>query len=124
MDTGSNAEIEYHIQKGAYDDFRIDNTTGVIVVASKLDFDRRNTYNIEIIARDHGEPALTGTTTLTANVINTNDKMPYFIPTTQKAEVIRLYQYPEKTLIFLCTGYGRCTNRNGCSYFGRFRSRC
>ncbi|EEZ99177.2 cadherin 23 [Tribolium castaneum] len=88
MDTGSNAEIEYSIQKGAYDDFQIDNTTGVVVVASKLDFDRRNTYNIEIIARDHGEPPLTGTTTLTANIINTNDKMPYFVPTTQKAEIM------------------------------------
>jgi hypothetical protein len=88
MDTGANAEIEYHIQKGAYDDFQIDNTTGVIVVASKLDFDRRNTYNIEVTAKDHGEPSLTGTTTLTVSVINTNDKTPYFIPTTQKAEIM------------------------------------
>jgi hypothetical protein len=91
MDTGANAEIEYHIQKGAYDDFQIDNTTGVIVVASKLDFDRRNTYNIEVTAKDHGEPSLTGTTTLTVSVNNTNDKTPYFIPTTQKAEVITIY---------------------------------
>lgn len=88
LDTGLNSEIEYHIQKGAYDDFRIDNTSGEISLASKLDFDRRNTYNIEVIARDHGEPSLTGTTTLTINIINTNDKMPYFVPTTQKAEVI------------------------------------
>lgn len=86
-DNGVNAEIEYFIQKGAYEDFQIDNTSGTVVVSSKLDFDRRNTYNIEIIAVDHGSPSLTGTTTLTVNVINTNDKLPYFIPTTQTTEV-------------------------------------
>ncbi|KAJ8921829.1 hypothetical protein NQ315_008461 [Exocentrus adspersus] len=87
-DNGVNAEIEYFFQKGAYEDFKIDNTSGTIYVFSKLDFDRRNTYNIEIIAVDHGSPSLTGTTTLTVNVINTNDKLPYFIPTTQTAEVM------------------------------------
>lgn len=56
-------------------------------VSSKLDFDRRNTYTMEIIAEDKGEQSLTGTATLIVNVINTNDKLPYFIPTTQKAEV-------------------------------------
>lgn len=88
MDTGINAAIDYHLQKGAYDDFAINNQTGIVSISSKLDFDRQNTYNIEVIAKDNGEPiSLTGTTTLTVNVININDKMPYFIPTTQKAEV-------------------------------------
>ena len=35
-----------------------------------------------------GTPALTGTTTLTVNVENTNDKIPFFSPPTQRAEVI------------------------------------
>lgn len=90
-DTGINSEIEYALQKGHYDDFRINNITGGISVASKLDFDRRNTYNVEIVASDHGEPILTGTTTLTVTIINTNDKMPYFVPTTQKAEVCKCF---------------------------------
>ncbi|XP_060523658.1 cadherin-87A isoform X2 [Cylas formicarius] len=87
-DTGVNAEIEYFFQKGAYDDFTIDSTSGVVTVASKLDFDRRNTYNIEVCAVDHGEPSLTGTASITITIINTNDKLPYFVPTTQKAEVM------------------------------------
>lgn len=86
-DNGINAEVEYFIQKGAYEDFRVDNTSGSIYVASKLDFDRRNTYTIDVVAVDHGQPSLTGTTTVTVNIINTNDKLPYFIPTTQNAEV-------------------------------------
>lgn len=92
-DNGANAVIEYFIQKGGYDDFIIDNTTGLVSVASKLDFDRRNTYNMEIIAVDHGDPSLTGTTTLTVTVINTNDKLPYFVPTTQTAEVSYRIRY-------------------------------
>lgn len=79
--------IKYYIQKGAVDDFAIDMQTGEVKIASKLDYDRRNTYNIEVLAVDQGTPSMTGTTTLTINVINTNDKLPYFVPVTQKAEV-------------------------------------
>ncbi|KAH1027486.1 hypothetical protein HUJ05_000983 [Dendroctonus ponderosae] len=87
-DTGENAEIEYIISKGTNGDFEINKLTGLVTVASKLDFDRRNTYNMEVLAIDHGEPALTGTTTLTVKVINTNDKLPNFVPATQKTEVM------------------------------------
>lgn len=85
-DSGVNAEVKYRIQKGAFDDF---NTTegGLVTVARKLDYDRRNTYHIEIIGVDQGTPSLTGTTTLTVSILNSNDKLPYFVPATQRAEV-------------------------------------
>lgn len=85
-DSGVNAEVKYRIQKGAFDDFNISDD-GVVTVAKKLDFDRRNTYNIEVIGVDQGTPSLTGTTTLTISIINSNDKLPYFVPATQRAEV-------------------------------------
>lgn len=87
-DVGMNAKIRYRIQKGAADDFEIDENTGTVSVASKLDYDRRNTYNMEIVAEDEGEPPLSSTATLTVTVVNTNDKLPYFIPATQKTEVM------------------------------------
>lgn len=59
-----------------------------MTISKKLDFDRRNTYHIEVIGVDQGTPSLTGTTTLTISVINSNDKLPYFVPATQRAEVI------------------------------------
>ncbi|CAG9836975.1 unnamed protein product [Diabrotica balteata] len=68
-DTGINAAIEYFMQKGAYEDFKVDNASGVISVAKKLDYDRRNTYNIELVALDHGVPSLTGTTEVTITVV-------------------------------------------------------
>ncbi|CAK1543768.1 unnamed protein product [Leptosia nina] len=87
LDSGVNSEIKYKIQKGALDAFQLDNVTGVLYVADKLDYDKRNTYRIQIVATDMGIPSLTGTTELTVRVINVNDKKPYFTPPIQRAEV-------------------------------------
>ncbi|EFN85300.1 Cadherin-87A [Harpegnathos saltator] len=86
-DSGVNAELVYRIQKGAFDDFAINETTGVVTVSRKLDYDEKNTYHVEVIALDKGTPSLTGTTTLMIEVENSNDKAPYFTPETQRAEV-------------------------------------
>jgi hypothetical protein len=53
-DSGINAEIKYRIQKGGFEDFNIDEETGIVAIASRLDFDRRSTYNMEVIAVDGG----------------------------------------------------------------------
>lgn len=54
-DSGINAKLTYRIEKGAFEDFVIDGETGLIKVASKLDFDRRSFYNITVIATDGGK---------------------------------------------------------------------
>ncbi|VVD05271.1 unnamed protein product [Leptidea sinapis] len=87
LDSGINSEIKYSIQKGAIDSFSVDNATGLVLVSSKLDFDKRNTYRIQIVATDMGIPSLTGTTELVVHVTNVNDKKPYFTPPVQRAEV-------------------------------------
>ncbi|XP_062126234.1 cadherin-87A [Drosophila sulfurigaster albostrigata] len=87
LDTGKNAELRYRIQQGSFDDFGIDERTGEVFVSRKLDYDRRNTYRLQVQAADLGTPSLTGTATLTINVQNSNDKDPYFVPATQHAEV-------------------------------------
>ncbi|CAL1682791.1 unnamed protein product [Lasius platythorax] len=86
-DSGVNAELVYRIQKGAFDDFAVNETSGVVTVSRKLDYDEKNTYHVEVIAFDKGTPSLTGTTTLMIEVENSNDKAPYFTPETQRAEV-------------------------------------
>jgi hypothetical protein len=50
-----NAKIKYRIQKGGFEDFNIDEETGVVAIANRLDFDRRSTYNMEVIAVDGGK---------------------------------------------------------------------
>ncbi|EDW37985.1 GL12362 [Drosophila persimilis] len=86
LDTGKNAELRYRIQQ-ALMTLGIDERTGEIFVSHKLDYDRRNTYALQVQASDQGTPSLTGTATLTINVQNSNDKDPYFVPATQHAEV-------------------------------------
>lgn len=54
LDTGVNAEIRYRIQQGSFDDFEINNRTGVVTITRKLDYDTRNTYQMEIVAADQG----------------------------------------------------------------------
>lgn len=87
LDSGVNAEIKYRLQKGNFNDFKIDEHTGEVFVSRKLDYDQKNTYEIEVLASDLGTPSLSGTATLVVNVTNSNDKSPYFTPTNQKAEV-------------------------------------
>ena len=53
-DFGVNAEISYRIQRGAYDDFLVDPDSGVITLSGKLNYDRRDTYTIELLAVDKG----------------------------------------------------------------------
>ena len=53
-DSGVNAKLSYRIQKGAFDDFAINETTGIVTVSRKLDYDERDTYHVEVIAFDGG----------------------------------------------------------------------
>lgn len=48
----------YRIQQGNFDDFAINNETGLVTIARKLDYDRRDNYRIEIIASDLGNQRL------------------------------------------------------------------
>lgn len=54
-DSGTNAQVRYRVQKGAFEEFAVDEESGLVTVTNKLDYDRRNSYNIEIIAVDGGE---------------------------------------------------------------------
>lgn len=69
-DTGINAELVYRIQKGAFDDFAINETTGIVTVFRKLDYDNKNRYHVEIIALDKGR--------------NTNNYPPFSLLFSQK----------------------------------------
>lgn len=53
-DTGINAELVYRIQKGAFDDFTINEKTGIVTVFRKLDYDNKDRYHVEVIAFDKG----------------------------------------------------------------------
>lgn len=53
-DTNENAEIHFQIQSGSFDEFHVDNLTGIVTVERRLDFDRRSRYSIVVLAVDGG----------------------------------------------------------------------
>ncbi|UYV77676.1 hypothetical protein LAZ67_15001894 [Cordylochernes scorpioides] len=86
-DRDQNAQLLYRIQKGAFDDFAINISSGSVSVVRSLDFDRRSSYVMEVVAVDGGSPARTGTATLTVHILNNNDKSPQFSPSTQRTHI-------------------------------------
>lgn len=79
-DQGMNAELEYSIESGSFDHFRIEPKTGKIYVATDggLDYDVHSQYNMMIKAEDGGVPRLSGTATVIIKLIDINNKKPVF----------------------------------------------
>lgn len=79
-DQGVNAQLEYSILSGNFDDFRVEPKTGKIYVSSQanLDYDVRKEYNMVVAAEDLGAPRLTGTASVVIKLIDINNKKPTF----------------------------------------------
>ena len=58
--------------------FQIDSSTGRITTKSKLNYERKRSYQFQVIASDGGKPALRGTSSITVNVVDVNDNRPIF----------------------------------------------
>ena len=78
--TPVNKEINFYIDKGGNDHFRINGKSGQITVDKNAEFNRetRSRYNLTILATDRGTPARTGTTTVMVIIDDVNDSPPKF----------------------------------------------
>jgi hypothetical protein len=86
-DLGSNAEIvAYTLQ--TTEPFDI-SSSGAITVAGRLDYEQRQNTTIifEVVATDGGNPALSGTATVTVTLQDINDNNPRFSRTRYSASV-------------------------------------
>lgn len=81
-DGGQNGKIIYHIIDGNHDNaFLIDPPFGGIVKTNiVLDREIRDSYMLTIIATDNGSPQMTGTCSLSINIVDVNDNQPTFPP--------------------------------------------
>ncbi|XP_062622203.1 cadherin-87A-like [Saccostrea cucullata] len=81
--------IDYSIEVGASGKFVINGTSGVITTSpdATFDYDLTRLYNMTVKARDRGRPQQTGTCYVTIDILDTNNKDPYFTPSTQRADV-------------------------------------
>ncbi|XP_061685672.1 protocadherin-7 [Syngnathoides biaculeatus] len=78
-DSGKNAEIAYTLDAVANGPFHIDPDNGDIRAAGVLDREQRERYELKVIARDKGNPALQGSATVVIQVTDRNDNAPKFV---------------------------------------------
>ncbi|XP_026118590.1 protocadherin Fat 1 isoform X2 [Carassius auratus] len=81
-DDGENAIVTYHIVKQEPSEtplvFTIDEESGSISLAGKLDYGKVKSYTLDVEGRDGGNPVLTGSVSVTVWVEDVNDKAPVF----------------------------------------------
>ena len=76
---GSNSEVEYGILSGNEDGtFIIDPVSGLVSTNASIDFERMSSYNLTVLARDGGQPSLTGTARISVTVVNIDESPPIF----------------------------------------------
>lgn len=80
MDVPPQNSVRYSFSGGhlTHSKFAIEPETGDIFTTSSLDREAESVYRFAVLASDHGEPALTGTATVTVYVQDRNDHDPVF----------------------------------------------
>ena len=88
-DQGFNGDIRYTIVSGdKTTDFSIGEYSGVIKVNKKLDFERKNAYQLTIQAEDSGTPVRYDTASVSIYIEDVNDSPPIFLHSPYTAYVV------------------------------------
>ncbi|XP_062870185.1 protocadherin-16-like [Trichomycterus rosablanca] len=78
-DQGENGRVSYRIQAGnTAGRFSLSPDTGSLSILKALDREEQDSYNLTIIAEDHGTPQHSTTQVLSVRVIDVNDEAPWF----------------------------------------------
>ena len=75
-DEGSNAEVTFSVNSTV---FAVDSQTGVISTLQTLDFEQTVSYQMIVVARDHGTTSLSSTAMVTVRVLDIDDTPPQFV---------------------------------------------
>ncbi|KAL5967411.1 Protocadherin-23, partial [Taenia solium] len=77
-DDGENAEITYSLLDRA--NFHVDPVSGWVTAAIEFDREKRDSYQVTIIASDNGSQRLTGSALLNVTILDQNDNQPHLLP--------------------------------------------
>ena len=79
-DVGGNGALTYDVigDDDVTDAVTINPQTGVIRSNMAFDYEEKSYYQFTVIAKDNGDPVLTGSTTVRLNIIDSNDELPRF----------------------------------------------
>ncbi|XP_074864859.1 protocadherin-16 isoform X1 [Carettochelys insculpta] len=87
-DTGENGRLEYVVMEGdPTKDFSLDPASGVLSTSRSLDRELVASYQLTVVARDHGTPQRSATTSLNVQVLDLNDNAPHFAQAAYTVEV-------------------------------------
>lgn len=75
IDSGLNGDITYSIDSNV---FIIDSYTGMISIASLLNFEMKSLHVFTVTAHDRGKPSFSGKAKIKIHVTNVNDNVPRF----------------------------------------------
>ncbi|XP_076058992.1 fat-like cadherin-related tumor suppressor homolog [Oratosquilla oratoria] len=74
-DLGVGGKVSYSLTNGHENTFRIDPETGVVRIAKKIDYEKRQVYNVTVRAQDGGHPALFAHAHLLVQVHDVDENM-------------------------------------------------
>uniref|UniRef100_A0A672QNN4 Protocadherin-16 n=1 Tax=Sinocyclocheilus grahami TaxID=75366 RepID=A0A672QNN4_SINGR len=78
-DQGENGQVSYRIQSGnTAGRFGLSPNSGSLSILKPLDREEQESYNLTIVAEDHGIPQHSTTQVLSIQVIDVNDEAPWF----------------------------------------------
>lgn len=77
-DDGENGRISYFMQPNYARDFEVEENTGIVRVRTILDREKESEKSAEVLAIDHGNPALISTATIILTIQDINDNEPIF----------------------------------------------
>ncbi|XP_041363172.1 uncharacterized protein LOC121378881 isoform X2 [Gigantopelta aegis] len=78
----------YGIQSlGSAPPFTIDSSSGQLTVSRPLDYETQKTHTFLVVARDSASDSRMGTATVEVNVLDVEDSMPIFVPSTYQGTV-------------------------------------
>uniref|UniRef100_A0A1I7RLZ2 Cadherin EGF LAG seven-pass G-type receptor 2 n=2 Tax=Bursaphelenchus xylophilus TaxID=6326 RepID=A0A1I7RLZ2_BURXY len=83
-DRGANSELIFSIDSA---DFLIDNSTGLITLAKRLDREAKASYSMTVTVTDSGVPPMSSSTVLEIFVEDVNDNAPKFLLTEYTARI-------------------------------------
>uniref|UniRef100_A0A8C5BLR5 Dachsous cadherin-related 1a n=1 Tax=Gadus morhua TaxID=8049 RepID=A0A8C5BLR5_GADMO len=87
-DQGENGRVSYSIESGnAGGAFSLNPNTGSLSIFKPLDREEEETFNLTVVAKDHGTPQRTSSQLLCVHVIDVNDEVPQFEEVQYEAEI-------------------------------------
>ena len=77
-DFEANGTVSYSLDDNVNMVFQLDQHTGAIHTAARLDYEQQNRYQFRVTALDGGSPSMSSTVTVFVSLINVDDECPRF----------------------------------------------